>query len=86
MDCGNHKLVPGLAVLRPATASRLAARRARHYGPASEVALVVEVESPPTRLNDRNAKHTIYAQAGIENYWRIERAEPGRVGSGHRGA
>lgn len=74
VDCGNNKLVPDVVVLRPG-----ALGNGKQYGPAQQVALVVEVESPSTRMNDRNAKTTIYAEAGIPNYWRIERNPAGWI-------
>lgn len=72
IDCGNNKLVPDVAVVRAG-----ASKHGKQYGPARDVALVVEVESSSTRMNDRNAKLAIYAQAGIASYWRIERASTG---------
>lgn len=36
--------------------------------------LVVEVESRSTRLTDRHIKTHEYARAGIDHYWRVERA------------
>jgi Uma2 family endonuclease len=41
------------------------------------VALVVEVESRSSRAHDRFTKPSLYAQAGISWYWRIERTDPG---------
>ena len=43
----------------------------------ADVALVVEVETPATRRFDRFLKPTLYAEAGIAAYWRVE---PGRDG------
>ncbi|MFG2036862.1 Uma2 family endonuclease [Dactylosporangium sp. NPDC048998] len=37
--------------------------------------LVIEVESPTTRDEDRIVKPKVYAQAGIPEYWRVQ-AEP----------
>ncbi len=48
-------------------------RRDRVF-PASEVALVVEVESPTGLHRDRVVKHREYAEMGIPAYWRIERS------------
>ncbi|MEJ3744511.1 Uma2 family endonuclease [Actinomycetes bacterium KLBMP 9797] len=45
----------------------------------SDVALVVEVESPSSRRLDRCLKAGVYAEAGIESYWRIERTSNGPV-------
>ena len=36
-----------------------------------DVRLVVEVESPSSRRNDRVAKMQEYAEVGIEHYWRV---------------
>jgi|GEM_PF-1810588 len=74
IDCGDNKLVPDVAVVRAG-----ASKHNKQYGPARDVALVVEVESPSTRMNDRNAKLASYAQAGIESYWRVERTSAGWV-------
>ncbi|SCG74694.1 Uma2 family endonuclease [Micromonospora humi] len=41
---------------------------------AADVALVVEIESPSSRRYDRLIKPTLYAEAGIPHYWRVERA------------
>jgi Uma2 family endonuclease len=38
-----------------------------------DVRLVVEVESPESRIRDREVKSVKYAEAGIEHYWRIQR-------------
>lgn len=43
------------------------------------MALVVEVESPSSRRHDRFTKPALYAEAGIESYWRIERTDLGPV-------
>lgn len=43
------------------------------------VALVVEVESRNSRRADRFIKPALYAEAGIEAYWRIERTDQGPV-------
>ncbi len=74
IDCGNNKLVPDVVVVRAG-----ASEYSKQYGPARDVALVAEVESPSTRMNDRNAKLIVHAQAGIPSYWRIERASTGWV-------
>ena len=41
------------------------------YLPA-QVSLVVEVESPDSKLRDRRMKPKLYAEAGIEHFWRVE--------------
>ncbi|MEU7162230.1 Uma2 family endonuclease [Streptomyces chrestomyceticus] len=45
--------------------------------PGERVALAVEVMSEGSRHADRFSKPTLYAEAGIRSYWRIERAEGG---------
>ncbi|MFF5262212.1 Uma2 family endonuclease [Actinomadura viridis] len=39
---------------------------------ADEVTLVVEVVSPSTKRKDRRVQPTLYAEAGIRHYWRVE--------------
>jgi Uma2 family endonuclease len=41
------------------------------------VGLVVEVESRHSRRHDRFTKPALYAEAGIEYYWRVERTSNG---------
>ncbi|MFE0147644.1 Uma2 family endonuclease [Nonomuraea sp. NPDC059007] len=41
------------------------------FAPA-DILLAVEVVSPSTRTRDRSTKPTVYAEAGIPSYWRIE--------------
>lgn len=41
--------------------------------PVGNVVLAVEVVSPGSRTEDRLYKPGMYAQAGIDHYWRIER-------------
>ncbi|MHA5050364.1 Uma2 family endonuclease [Streptomyces sp. SD15] len=43
--------------------------------PVACVALAIEVVSPGSRGMDRFHKPAIYAEAGIANYWRVERGE-----------
>lgn len=69
---GASNLVPDVSVLRPH------ARGASWNNPA-DVALVVEVETPSTRRIDRLLKPALYAEAGIESYWRVEREPQGPV-------
>lgn len=66
-------LVPDITVLRPA--SPLAGA----WADPSDAALVVEVESPSSRRLDRCMKPGLYAEAGVESYWRIERTSNGPV-------
>ncbi|MER6514239.1 Uma2 family endonuclease [Nonomuraea sp. NPDC001636] len=41
---------------------------------AKDVVLVVEVVSPVSVVRDRKRKPTLYAEAGIHHFWRVERA------------
>jgi hypothetical protein len=60
-------------VLRPGAA------RGQQWADPLDVALVVEVESAHSRRFDRCLKPGLYAEAGIESYWRIERTAAGPV-------
>lgn len=40
--------------------------------PVELVSLVVEVVSPSSKANDRRMKPSIYAEAGIPHFWRVE--------------
>jgi Uma2 family endonuclease len=44
----------------------------RHYFPAEDVVIAIEVVSPHTRARDRFAKPAEYAGAGIPYFWRVE--------------
>ncbi|HWG28237.1 Uma2 family endonuclease [Actinospica sp.] len=44
-----------------------------------DVVLAVEVVSPESRSRDRKRKPVLYAEAGIEHFWRIEREQGERV-------
>jgi Uma2 family endonuclease len=70
---GHSVVVPDVTVLRPGSA--LAAELAD----PGDVALVVEVESEGSRRHDRSTKPSLYAEAGIESYWRVERTGAGPV-------
>ena len=70
---GDSNLVTDVAVLRPG------APHDRTWTDGDEVALVVEVESHPSRRWDRCVKPGLYAEAGIESFWRIERTANGPV-------
>ncbi|MEQ4301534.1 Uma2 family endonuclease [Plantactinospora sp. B6F1] len=65
--------IPDITVLRPN------APQDAMWADPEDVALVVEVESPSSRRHDRFTKLGLYAEAGIESYWRIERTERGPV-------
>ncbi|MEV4344844.1 Uma2 family endonuclease [Actinoplanes sp. NPDC049596] len=49
----------------------------RTFYTPDEVLLVVEVVSPESAHRDRIVKSRKYAEAGIENYWRVEEDEGG---------
>ena len=66
---GESNLVPDVTVLRPRSSGAV-------WSDPADVALVVEVETPATSRYDRILKPTVYAEAGIHAYWRIE---PGRA-------
>ncbi|MEV0621047.1 Uma2 family endonuclease [Nonomuraea sp. NPDC050404] len=42
------------------------------YFDAADIVLAVEVVSPESEIRDRERKPTLYAQAGIPHFWRIE--------------
>jgi Uma2 family endonuclease len=65
-------LEPDILVVREEAAVSKAATRFF----ASDVLLVVEVESRSSRRMDRLAKPSIYAAAGIPAYWRVVLDEP----------
>lgn len=73
VQLGDSILIPDVTVLRPG-----AMFEAMWADPA-DVALVVEVESKGSRRHDRFTKPSLYAEAGIESYWRIERTSAGPV-------
>lgn len=66
-------------VLQPdvIVASRAALTTDMRDAPPSAVHLAVEVMSPSSVTNDRVTKPTLYAEAGIPTYIRIELAGPG---------
>lgn len=77
---GDSLLVPDAVVLRPG------APEDPTWADASDVALVVEFESPHSRRVARCLKPTLYAEAGIESYWRIECTANGPVAHLYTGA
>jgi Uma2 family endonuclease len=84
LHTGDSFLLPDVAVLRPGTPPE------QSWVEAGDVALVVEVESPHSRRYDRCLKPAVYADAGVESYWRVERTAHGpvahlytRAGAGH---
>ncbi|MFI5488287.1 Uma2 family endonuclease [Micromonospora echinaurantiaca] len=66
-------LIPDVTVLKPG------APRERMWAEATDIGLVVEVESPGSRRHDRFTKPALYAEAGISFYWRVERSDFGPV-------
>lgn len=71
--CGDERRIPDVVVFLPGAPTDL------DWTPARHVALVVEVESPSTRREDRGPKLDSYAEAGIPVYWRIERGSDGPI-------
>jgi Uma2 family endonuclease len=69
IELGASNLIPDVTVLRPHSSG------ASWTDPA-DVALVVEVETPTSRRYDRLLKPTLYADAGIPAYWRIDPNAP----------
>ena len=63
IDASN--LVPDVTVLRPRSSGAV-------WSDPADVALVVEVETAATRRYDRVLKPTLFADAGIPAYWRVE--------------
>jgi Uma2 family endonuclease len=70
---GDSNLVADVAVLRPGAPAD------RAWIDGGEVALTVEIESHPSRRWDRCVKPGLYAEAGVESFWRIERTANGPV-------
>jgi Uma2 family endonuclease len=73
LHSGASYLTPDITVLRPGTPAGAT------WADPADVALVVEVECPSSRRFDRYVKPGLYAEAGIETYWRIERTSNGPV-------
>jgi len=69
----NGYLGPDVAVLRPGAPMDALATD------PSFVALVIEVESKHSRRYDRFVKPPLYAEAGVESYWRVERTAEGPI-------
>jgi len=65
IEFGANNLIPDVTVLRPHSSGAI-------WADPSDVALVVEVETAASRRYDRLLKPTLYADAGIGEYWRIE--------------
>ncbi|MGH3683256.1 MAG: Uma2 family endonuclease [Natronosporangium sp.] len=73
VQLGASTLIPDLTVLVPSAPANAV------WADPVDVALVVEVESRGSRRHDRFTKPSLYAEAGIESYWRIERTSAGPV-------
>ncbi|MFC7548827.1 Uma2 family endonuclease [Plantactinospora sp. GCM10030261] len=71
--------LPGGNVIPDISVVRDTAPDEEMWADPKDVALVVEVESPSSRRHDRITKPGLYAEAGIESYWRIERTDDGPV-------
>lgn len=69
IEIGASNIVPDVTVLRPRSSGAI-------WSDPVDVALVVEVEAPATRRYDRLIKPSLFADAGIRSYWRVE---PGPV-------
>ena len=69
---GTSNLIPDVTVLRPRSSGAV-------WCDPADVALVVEVESPHSRRYDRLLKPSVYAEAGIPHYWRVEDGPTVRV-------
>ncbi|AGL14965.1 Uma2 family endonuclease [Actinoplanes sp. N902-109] len=65
----DDNLIPDVTVLRPRSSGA-------SWADPADVALVVEVEAAASRRYDRLLKPTLYAEAGIPAFWRVE---PGPV-------
>jgi Uma2 family endonuclease len=72
IETGTSNLIPDVTVLRPHSSGAI-------WTDPADVALVVEVETPASRRYDRLLKPTLYADAGIPDYWRIEPGPDGPV-------
>lgn len=64
-------VVPDLVVARPA-----AARSGRTVLDPADVLLVVEIVAPSSQSTDRLTKPGLYAEAGIDAFWRVEPDDP----------
>ncbi|WP_412741034.1 Uma2 family endonuclease [Krasilnikovia sp. MM14-A1259] len=65
VQIGDSSLIPDVTVLRPHSSGA-------SWSAPADAALVVEVESPPSRRYDRLLKPDLYADAAIPRYWRLE--------------
>jgi Uma2 family endonuclease len=65
VEIADSNLVPDVTVLRPRSSGAV-------WCDPDDVALVVEVETAATRRFDRLLKPSLYAEAGIPAFWRVE--------------
>ncbi|MCA2216744.1 Uma2 family endonuclease [Jidongwangia harbinensis] len=65
VEIGASNLIPDVIVLRPESSGAI-------WTDPADVALVIEVESTESRRYDRLLKPTLYAEAGIPSFWRVE--------------
>jgi Uma2 family endonuclease len=65
IEAGRSNLIPDVTVLRPYSSGA-------SWADPADVACVIEVETEASRRYDRLLKPTLYAEAGIPVYWRIE--------------
>jgi Uma2 family endonuclease len=66
-------IVPdGLLIPDVVVADAMAIRKGGLALHAHEVAVVIEIASPSTRVSDKRLKPSLYATAGIPHYWRVE--------------
>jgi Uma2 family endonuclease len=67
IELATSNLIPDVTVLRPESSGAI-------WADPGDVALVVEVETESSRRYDRLLKPSLYADAGIPAYWRVEPA------------
>lgn len=65
IELGTSNLIPDVTVLRPRSSGA-------SWADPADVALVIEVETDTSRRYDRLLKPDLYADAGIDGYWRVE--------------
>ncbi|MGW4948179.1 Uma2 family endonuclease [Actinoplanes sp. NPDC004185] len=65
IEAGASNLIPDVTVLKPQSSGAI-------WADPADVACVIEVETDTSRRYDRLLKPTLYADAGIAAYWRIE--------------
>jgi Uma2 family endonuclease len=60
-------LIPDLVIADARAAGKAGVTLSAH-----DVAVVIEIASPSTRVADKRLKPALYAAAGIPHYWRVE--------------